>query len=530
MRDARIRRTSLASSPSPIRVTAGERRGLPADLVEEASHRLGIAALLYSACYFLAYGSSFLASDSFYFATVPTVAGVLLSHVVAAISILVSLLIFVVSRSGKLSAAVLCEVGLFYEVAGAVGIDFHLTWMPITPDMTYGGISWVCVWMVLFVLIVPNTPGKTLLAALATASVTPLLLLIGMARETADPSLGLAVQLSVPNYLCAFMAFIGARIIYQLGSQVTEARRMGSYELVEMLGRGGMGEVWRAKHRMLVRPAAIKLIRPETLGEDNTEEASKVLLRFEREAQATAALHSTHTITLYDFGMTDEGYFYYVMELLRGVDLESMVQRFGPTPPNRTIYLLKQVCHSLGDAHRHGLIHRDIKPANIYASRLGPDYDFVKVLDFGLVKSHQPAAEDATQLTMQGITTGTPGYMAPEMALDRETVDGRTDLYALGCVGYWLLTGQLVFPGKNPMQVLLHHVKTEPTPPSQRSELEIPLALDELILRCLEKDPAKRPATAEELSRLLEDCWSGETWTQEEAASWWQLHIPEHSS
>ena len=120
--------------------------------------------------------------------------------------------------------------------------------------------------------------------------------------------------------------------------------------------------------------------------------------------------------------------------------------------------------------------------------------------------------------------------MAPEMALDRETVDGRTDLYALGCVGYWLLTGQLVFPGKNPMQVLLHHVKTEPTPPSQRSELEIPLALDELILRCLEKDPAKRPATAEELSRLLEDCWSGETWTQEEAASWWQLHIPEHSS
>ena len=151
MRDARIRRTSLASSPSPIRVTAGERRGLPADLVEEASHRLGIAALLYSACYFLAYGSSFLASDRFYFATVPTVAGVLLSHVVAAISILVSLLIFVVSRSGKLSAAVLCEVGLFYEVAGAVGIDFHLTWMPITPDMTYGGISWVCVWMVLFV-------------------------------------------------------------------------------------------------------------------------------------------------------------------------------------------------------------------------------------------------------------------------------------------------------------------------------------------------------------------------------------------
>ena len=209
-----------------------------------------------------------------------------------------------------------------------------------------------------------------------------------------------------------------------------------------------------------------------------------MLRRFEREAQATAALRSTHTITLYDFGITEDGHFYYAMELLQGLDLKSMVKRFGPIPSNRTIFLLKQVCHSLGDAHHHGLVHRDIKPANIYVSRLGPDYDFVKVLDFGLVKSHDTSVEGATQLTLKGVTTGTPAYIASEMVLGKEGIDSRADLYALGCVAYWLLTGQLVFEGKNPMEVLVHHVQSEPTPPSQRSEFEIP-PLDELILCCL---------------------------------------------
>ena len=333
MREARIRKTRLPSTPSPIHITSGDPHGLPADLVEKTSYRLGIAALLYSACYFVAYGSGWLASDPDNFSNVPVVGGVALSHLNAGIAILISLAMFFVSRSGKLSPGLLCDLGLFYEVLGAVGIDFYLTWLPITSEVTYIGISWVCAWMTLFVLIVPSTPGKTLLAALTTASMTPLMLLIGMARETADPSTATLVQLILPNYLCALMAFVGSRIIYQLGSQVTQERRMGSYELVELLGRGGMGEVWQAKHRMLARPAALKLIRPESLGENSREEAKTVLRRFEREAQATAALRSTHTITLYDFGITEDGYFYYVMELLQGLDLKSMVKRFGSHSP-----------------------------------------------------------------------------------------------------------------------------------------------------------------------------------------------------
>jgi len=351
--------------------------------------------------------------------------------------------------------------------------------------------------------------------------------LVGMARGTADPSTAALIQLFLPNYLCAGMAFVGSRIVYEMGTGVSEARRMGSYQLVELLGRGGMGEVWQAKHRMLVRPAAIKLIRPEALGGDGSHKAKTIFRRFEREAQATAALRSTHTITLYDFGITDDGVFYYVMELLKGLDLETLVECFGPIPPNRTIFLLQQVCHSLGDAHQQGFLHRDIKPANIYVSRLGPDFDFVKVLDFGLVKSHQEYEAGATQLTGQGVTTGTPGYMAPEVAMGAEKLDARVDLYALGCVGYWLLTGQLVFPTKSPLEMVVHHVQTPPVPPSQHSEFLIPPSLDEIILSCLEKDPEKRPPNAQTLSSQLGSCLSEEFWSQDLAEKWWRTHRPD---
>jgi len=351
--------------------------------------------------------------------------------------------------------------------------------------------------------------------------------LVGMARGTADPSTAALIQLFLPNYLCAGMAFVGSRIVYEMGTGVSEARRMGSYELVELLGRGGMGEVWRARHRMLVRPAAIKLIRPEALGGDASHEAKTIFRRFEREAQATAALRSIHTITLYDFGITDDGEFYYVMELLKGLSLETLVERFGPIPPNRTIFLLQQVCHSLSDAHQNGLIHRDIKPANINVSRLGPDFDFIKVLDFGLVKSHQDYEDGVTQLTGQGVTTGTPGYMAPEVAMGEGEIDARVDLYALGCVGYWLLTGRLVFQAKSPMEMVVHHVQTPPVPPSQHSEFLIPPGLDEIILSCLEKDREKRPPNAQALSSQLDSCQSEEVWSQELAEKWWRTHRPD---
>jgi eukaryotic-like serine/threonine-protein kinase len=255
------------------------------------------------------------------------------------------------------------------------------------------------------------------------------------------------------------------------------------------------------------------------------------LKRFEREAQATAVLSSPHTIGVFDFGITDQGVFYYVMELLMGRDLESLVRDFGPVPAPRAGYLLRQVCHSLADAHARGLVHRDIKPANIYICRMGLEYDFVKVLDFGLVKVGKQSslhfADTQTLMTSEQKTTGTPAYMAPEVILGEATVDRRADVYALGCVAYYLLTGQLVFEADTPMKMLLQHVQAEPIPPSQRTELPIPRELDELVMACLRKNPNDRPQNAEELLRMACSCKTCDSWSSDLAKDWWKRHLPE---
>jgi serine/threonine-protein kinase len=288
-----------------------------------------------------------------------------------------------------------------------------------------------------------------------------------------------------------------------------------------------MGEVWRARHRLLARSAAIKLVRPEVLGARNDAESSVILRRFEREARATAALSSPHTIHVFDFGVTDEGTFYYVMELLIGRDLENLVREFGPVPADRAIFLLRQVCHSLADAHARGLVHRDIKPANIYVCRMGLEYDFAKVLDFGLVKERAQGAGPQSLLTLEQTTTGTPAYMAPEIILGDTDVDSRADVYALGCVAYFLLTGQLVFEGDTPMKMLMQHVNASPIPPSQRTELSIPRELDELVMACLAKNPRDRPQNAEELFSMALECTSCGSWGQHGARAWWERHLPE---
>ena len=232
---------------------------------------------------------------------------------------------------------------------------------------------------------------------------------------------------------------------------------MGSYHLEDLLGKGGMGEVWKATHRFLARSAAVKLIMPSALGAKDEAAAQVTLRRFEREAQTTASLRSPHTIELYDFGVSRDGTFYYVMELLDGLDLQTLVAKHGPQPPERVVFLLRQACHSLYEAHKAGLVHRDIKPANIFMCRYGTDLDFVKVLDFGIVKREQMAGKEEAQLTAVGMISGTPAYLAPEMALAEGPTDGRADLYALGCVGYWLLTGQLVFDKANAMAMVVAH-------------------------------------------------------------------------
>jgi DNA-binding NtrC family response regulator len=298
-----------------------------------------------------------------------------------------------------------------------------------------------------------------------------------------------------------------------------EGLPLGLYRLMEKLGEGGMGEVWRARHQLLARPCAVKLIRPELLGEKSREAATQ---RFRLEARTIARLSSPNTVRLYDFGVSDTGSFYFVMELLTGVDLASLVQRFGALPPDRVVAVLRQACRSLAEAHAVGMLHRDIKPQNLFLCRQGLDFDLVKVLDFGLVKSLDKGAPD---LTAAGILTGTPAYMPPERVVGGDA-DERSDLYSLGCVAYWVLTGRTVFTGE-PMAVMINHARTPPTPPSKVSATPIPERLEQIILACLEKAPEKRPSSALELWRQLGEVTVDELWTSERAELWWREHLPE---
>jgi serine/threonine-protein kinase len=391
-------------------------------------------------------------------------------------------------------------------------------------------ISWICLLILIFAMIAPSSPRRMLIASLVVASFDPLAYWIAsmFGGRALDPAYVFVI--CWPSYACAFVAVVPARVLQRLGRRLREAQELGSYNLVERLGTGGMGEVWRAQHRLLARDAAIKLVRPEILGARNEAEARLMLKRFEREAQATAALSSPHTIQVFDFGITQDGTFYYVMELLTGRDLESLVREFGPLPPNRVLYLLRQVCHSLADAHARGLVHRDIKPANIYGCRMGLEYDFVKVLDFGLVKI-QPGSgrsgETQTLATLENTTPGTPAYMAPEVILGDSDVDRRADVYSLGCVAYFLLTGELVFEADTSMKMLMQHLHAQPAPPSERTELHVPRELDELILACLQKEPKLRPQDAGELYQIACQVRIRDEWNSDEAKRWWRAHLPQ---
>ena len=298
-----------------------------------------------------------------------------------------------------------------------------------------------------------------------------------------------------------------------------EGLPLGLYRLMEKLGEGGMGEVWRARHQLLARPCAVKLIRPDLLGEKNREAATE---RFRLEARSIARLSSPNTVRLYDFGVSETGSFYFVMELLTGIDLASLVQRFGPMPPERVVYVLRQACRSLGEAHAAGLLHRDIKPHNLYLCHLGLDFDVLKVLDFGLVKS---LGDESTQVTAEGVLTGTPAYMPPERVVGG-AADERSDLYSLGCVAYWLLTGRPVFTGE-PMTVMIHHARTAPQLPSRVGGPPLPERLEQIVMACLEKAPDKRPSSAVELWQQLGDVTLPTPWTFERAESWWRSQLTE---
>jgi eukaryotic-like serine/threonine-protein kinase len=426
---------------------------------------------------------------------------------------------------GRVPPSRLLTLGLVYEVAICFALAFTTYWQWTLDQGVIPPLTWVPAVIILFPLIMPGPPRRMLAAAVAAGLTAPLALLLLDLWGNVTPVAHDYVRSFVHSAFGVGFAYMGARVVYGLGRQVAVARELGSYRLEARLGKGGMGEVWRARHRMLRRPAAIKLIRPALDGRGVTDELQR---RFEQEAQAIARLRSPHTVEVFDFGVADNGAFYYAMELLDGLDADVLIRRFGPLPAARAIYLLRQVCHSLTEAQACGLVHRDIKPANIFLCRYGEDHDFVKVLDFGLVKAlnagGQHAGAAASGLTAENAVQGTPAFIAPEQALGDAHVDSRADIYATGCVAYWLLTGQHVFTADTSMGILIHHAQTPPTMPSERIDRPIPPALEGLIMQCLAKDPADRPQTARELSLRLAEAQCGEAWNEDRAREWWMTH------
>ena len=506
-------------TPPPSR---GSSAGLPTDIVSEQARRIvlfsGVSAFMWT------FG---LAMDSL---VLPGTLGVrpptavLITETVAVVAMAA---VFLHMRFGHVMPHAQCAAGVWVMLLNAAFITaLELSNLEMVAR-SIGSPSWISILILTAAMIMPGSPRRTLIASLAAAAMGPVAIAVAAALGKPVPPLGVTLARYLPTFIWAVVATLPSAMFQRMGRQIREARELGSYQLIEQLGAGGMGAVWRARHRLLAREAAIKLVKHEALG-DTDSSAQAQLRRFEREAQATALLQSQHSIRLFDFGATDDGNFYYVMELLYGRDLESLVKEFGPLPHERVMYLLRQVCHSLAEAHARGMIHRDIKPANIFLCRMGLEFDFVKVLDFGLVQTRRPDA--ASAITETSITgeklIGTPAYMAPEIILGRDDVDRRADVYALGCVAFYLLTGTRVFQDGNQMQALVDHVHTEPVPPSNRLGAPLPREVDTLVLDCLRKDPSARPHDAGEvLDRITADNLA-DRWSNSQARAWWQARLP----
>src|SRR6266699_3468633 len=450
--------------------TTGHRASaLPPDLLREARRRLGILARLLIA---LAIVNVVLGHTLFPRLHVawPVVADVIVASVTC-----VSLGVFLYTRRALTDPESFVTLGLAYEVVVAAGVA-AVEHVSLTESGMTGGpiISRLGMIILMFAAIVPSTPRRTLLTASIAASMDPLAMATAIAARHLSVAPAHLLWMHIPDVLAVAIATLISGVITRLGREVRDAREVGSYRLGALLGRGGMGEVYVAHHRMLARPAAIKLIRSEKAAFDGTEHAQRVAQRFRREAEAAAGLRSPHTIELYDFGKTDDGTLYFVMELLDGIDLE---------------------------------------------------HDFVKVLDFGIVKSRQPVTEGPQLATAADRIIGTPAFMPPEMATGG-AVDGRADLYGVGCLGYWLLTGRLVFSGDTASEIIAQHIRAVPVPPSIHSPFPVDVSLDDAILACLAKDAERRPPDALDAARRLAACAVGEPWTEQHAERWWREQLP----
>lgn len=493
---------------------------LPPAILEQSRVRLSwLAGAAIAGSLAIAPLASFLQPELAAVRGTPVFRGALAATILASLAVIAAEL-----ARKKIPAAVVVLAGLVYEVFISAAIALFENLVPWHAEDFIRGGSSLTLWLAAFALLVPVPPRQAVAAALLSAACGPAV------HYALSPALGLPlapmhriVIFYLPPFLMAIAAgLINARVL-RLEWDAAHVRELGSYQLEGILARGGMGEIWRARHRLLKRPAAVKLIRPEAFA-SGAVSAAALRQRFEQEAHAISLLRSPHTVEIYDFGVTEDGGLYFAMELLEGLDLGELVNRFGPQPAGRVIHILMQACESLEEAHAKGMVHRDIKPTNFFLCRLGATCDFVKLLDFGLVKRFLAGQENL--LTVEGTAVGTPAFMAPELALGEKRIDGRTDIYGLGCAAFWLLTGRTVFVEDNPTAMALAHVQKEPEPPSRLTEVEVPAQLDALVLECLAKKPEARPPSASELKRRLRLCAAAAPWDAEDAERWWRTNLP----
>lgn len=406
------------------------------------------------------------------------------------------------------------------------------------PSMLFLGLQWYamaqsCVdqgglefragyWLVLmytYALFIPNTTRRAIFV-IGGLALAPIAMLYGswLFHPAICQAMTVEYLIDIPLVLgiSAVTSVLGVDTLQSLRREAFRAKQLGQYRLRRKIGEGGMGEVYLAEHVLLKRPCVVKLIRPEKAGDRRT------MARFEREVRATARLTHWNTVEVFDYGIAEDGTFYYVMEHLPGMDMAEWLKRFGPIPPARAIFLLRQACGALQEAHCLGLIHRDIKPGNLYVTQRGGVYDVTKLLDFGLVK---PILEEQSlDLTHDGAITGSPLFISPEQATGSGEPDARSDIYSLGAVAFFMLTGRPPFMADKTMQVILAHAKDAP-PPLREFQPDVPEDLEAVIMRCLEKDPNDRYQSARELEQALAECDCAGNWDREKARTWWREHL-----
>jgi serine/threonine-protein kinase len=422
-------------------------------------------------------------------------------------------LYWIVARGRPRSMPVL----LALDVGGSLAIGIDNVFLMLGDLGTISGvfenlIGFICI-LLWRALIVPSTIKRTLLCGLLMCG--PSILGVAFGKHRFDEQtlswitmVGFSINWSA---IALIFSSVASAVLYGLRREVRDARRLGQYTLGDKLGEGGMGVVYRASHAMLRRPTAIKLLA-------NGGDAS--LIRFEQEVQLLSGLNHPNIVTVHDYGRTAEGSFYYAMELLDGMDLEKLVATDGPQPPERVIHIVRQAARGLEEAHDVGLVHRDIKPANVFVCRRWGEPDAVKVLDFGLAKN---VAAPITSVTGHNVVLGTPLYISPEALKDSGLVEVRSDIYSLGAVAYFMLTGEPVFAGGSAVEVCVKHLHSAPVAPSERLGRAVPADLEAIILRCLAKSPGERYASAADLGRALAACGAAAEWTTERARAWWKL-------